>query len=122
MTYSSPRERLFAVAASGLIGLAIAGCAGTQLAATPNEPPGEALFNGRVHEDVNCYKCHNGDGTGTMRGPNLAKRVPGLSDQDIAKAIDEGPGLMPSFKGKVTPDEVAQLTAWLRGRFPKAPG
>jgi len=122
MTYASPRHWLFAVAASGVIGLALAGCAGTQLAATPNEPPGEALFNGRVHEEVNCYKCHNGDGSGTMRGPNLAKRVPGLSDQDIAKAIDEGPGLMPSFKGKVTPDEVAQITAWLRERFPKAPG
>jgi hypothetical protein len=28
---------------------------------------------------------------------------------------------MPSFKGKVTPDETAQITAWLRQRFPKAP-
>ena len=121
MTYASPRQRLSALVTSLLLGALIAGCAGTQLAATPNEPPGEALFNGRVHEDVNCYKCHNGDGTGTMRGPNLAKRVPGLTDAQIAQAIDEGPGFMPSFKGKVTPDEVAQITAWLRQRFPKAP-
>jgi cytochrome c550 len=121
MIHASPRQRLLAFVASGFLGVLIAGCAGTQLAAIPNEPPGEALFNGRVHEDVNCYKCHNGDGTGTMRGPNLAKRVPGLSDQEIAKAIDEGPGFMPSFKGKVTPDETAQITAWLRQRFPKAP-
>jgi len=117
MNHSSHRQWLFALIAS----ITLAGCAGTQLAATPNEPAGEALFNGRVHEDVNCYKCNNGDGTGTMRGPNLAKRVPGLTDDQIAKAIDEGPGLMPSFKGKVTPDETAQITAWLRQRFPKAP-
>src|SRR5437763_1191583 len=102
MMHSSPRQWLFALVASASLVSAIAGCAGTQLAATPTAPPGEALFNGRVHEDVNCYKCHNGDGTGTLRGPNLAKRVPGLSDQDIAKAIDEGPSLMPSFRGKIT--------------------
>jgi cytochrome c550 len=121
MTRTSPRHWLSAFTFSAVAVCALASCAGTQLAATPNSPPGEALFNGRVHEDVNCYKCHNGDGTGTLRGPNLAKRVPGLSDQEIAKAIDEGPGLMPSFKGKVTPDETAQITAWLRERFPKKP-
>jgi mono/diheme cytochrome c family protein len=97
----------------------VAACAGTQLQSQPNEPPGEALFNGRVKEEVNCFKCHNGDGAGTMRGPNLAKRVPGLTDQEIASAIDEGPGMMPSFKGKVTEQEVADITSWLRSKFPK---
>jgi mono/diheme cytochrome c family protein len=97
----------------------VAACAGTQLQSTPNEAPGEALFNGRVKEDVNCYKCHNGDGTGTMRGPNLAKRVPKLTDQEISSAIEEGPSMMPSFKGKVTDQEIAELTSWLRTRFPK---
>lgn len=108
-------NKLIVVVSLGLMGA----CAGTQLPAQPNESPGEALFNGRVKEDVACFKCHNGDGTGTMRGPNLAKRVPGLTDQEIATAIDEGPGLMPSFKGKVTPEEVASITTWLRSRFPK---
>jgi mono/diheme cytochrome c family protein len=99
----------------------IAACAGTQIPQQQITSPGEALFNGRVKEDVNCYKCHNGDGSGTMRGPNLAKRVPNLTDEQIAKTIDEGPGLMPSFRGKVTPEEVAQITQWLRGKFPKQP-
>jgi mono/diheme cytochrome c family protein len=104
-----------------LAALAVAACAGTQTPQTQVTSPGEALFNGRVKEDLTCYKCHNGDGTGTMRGPNLAKRVPGLTDQQIAEAIAEGPGLMPSFKGKVTDQEVADITKWLRGRFPKPP-
>jgi mono/diheme cytochrome c family protein len=101
-----------------ILDILAAGCAGTQ---TPTErvtSPGEALFNGRVKPDVNCYKCHNGDGAGTWRGPNLAARVPKLSDQEIAKTILEGPGLMPSFKGKVDDADIAAITAWLRQRFP----
>jgi len=97
------------------------GCAGTQVPQTPLTPPAEALFNGRVRDDVTCYKCHNGDGTGTLRGPNLGKRVPKLTDDDIVKAIAEGPGLMPSFKGKVSEAESRQIAAWLHAKFPKAP-
>ena len=82
---------------------------------------GRDLFNGWVRTNVNCYTCHNGDGAGTWRGPNLAKRVPKLSDAEIASTISEGPGLMPSFKGKVDDEEVHQLVAWLRSQFPKAP-
>ena len=102
-------------------GLLVVGCAGTQTPADRISSPGEALFNGRTKADVTCYRCHNGDGAGTMRGPNLAQRVPKLTDAQIVTTIQEGPGLMPSFKGKVTPDETAQITAWLRQRFPKAP-
>ena len=69
--------------------------------------------------DVACYRCHNGDATGTLRGPNLAKRVPNLTDEQIVSTIQEGPGLMPSFKGKVDNADMMALTAWLRGRFPK---
>jgi mono/diheme cytochrome c family protein len=102
-----------------LLGLWIAGCAGTQTPAERISSPGEAVFNGRVKADVTCYRCHNGDGTGTLRGPNLAKRVPKLTDGEIVAAIQEGPGLMPSFKGKVDDADMMALTAWLRGRFPK---
>jgi len=105
------------------LGLALvlggAACAGTQVAPDRITSPGEALFNGRTKPDVNCYKCHNGDGTGTWRGPNLAKRVPGLTDPEIAKTILEGPGFMPSFQGKVDAADIQQITLWLRQRFPK---
>lgn len=82
---------------------------------------GRELFNGRTKPAVDCYACHNGDAHGTWRGPDLAKRVPKLSDAEIATTIAEGPGLMPSFKGKVDDEEVRQLVAWLRGQFPAAP-
>src|SRR5580704_5734502 len=84
-----------------LLGLGIVGCAGTQTPPDRISSPGEALFNGRVKADVTCYRCHNGDGTGTLRGPSLARRIPKLTDEEIVAAIEEGPGFMPSFKGKM---------------------
>jgi mono/diheme cytochrome c family protein len=66
---------------------------------------------------VDCYKCHGGDGSGTWRGANLVKQVPKLTEEAISKAIKEGPGMMPAFKDKLTGEEIAALTAWLRGRF-----
>ena len=107
--------------ALGALSMTAAACAGTQVPADKITSPGEAIFNGRVHDDVACYKCHNGDGTGTMRGPNLAKRVPKLSDQQIVETINTGPGLMPEFKDKLNDDEKKQITAWLRQRFPNQP-
>jgi mono/diheme cytochrome c family protein len=121
ITRTRPPSFVPSVVVSALVPAFLIGCAGTPLRPTPASSPGEALFNGRVHEDVNCYKCHNGDGTGTLRGPNLAKKVPGLSDQEIVRAIEEGPSLMPSFKGKLDATEMQQLVAWLRERFPHPP-
>jgi mono/diheme cytochrome c family protein len=97
----------------------LAACAGTQIPKQQIASPGEALFNGQVRDEINCYRCHNGDGSGTLRGPNLAKRVPKLTDQEIATAIYEGPSLMPSFKGKINDAEIKEITAWLRTKFPK---
>jgi hypothetical protein len=48
----------------------------------------------------------------------LAKRVPKLTDQQIVATILEGPGLMPSFEGKVDDADMKAITRWLRLRFP----
>jgi|RhiMethySRZTD1v2_1073278.scaffolds.fasta_scaffold06927_11 mono/diheme cytochrome c family protein len=96
---------------------AIAGCAaGTPEPRQSLNSPGGLLFNGYAKPDVNCFECHNGDATGTGRGPNLTEKVPKLSDDAILHAIDEGPGLMPSFKDKLTAAEKRDLVAWLRSR------
>ena len=102
-----------------VLALGASGCAGTQTPPTQITSSAEGLFNGQVRADVACYKCHNGDGGGTVRGPNLAKRVPHLTDDEIVEAIAEGPGLMPSFKDKVSDAEARQLAAWLHTKFPR---
>lgn len=99
---------------------ALVSCAGTQVPRERITDPGQLLFNAQTVPTIDCYRCHSGDGTGTWRGPNLAKRVPKLSDQAIAMAINEGPGMMPSYKGKIDDQQIAAITAWLRGQFPAA--
>ena len=91
-------------------------CAGTQLPPGHTSSPGEALFNGRVRADIDCYRCHNGDASGTWRAPDLTKRMAQLSDGEIAGAIATGPGMMPSYQGKLSAAEVVRITAWLRSR------
>ena len=89
---------------------------GTALPPQSLDSPGGKLFNGYTKADVKCFSCHNGDGTGA-NGPNLAERVPKLSDDAILKAIDEGPSYMPSFKDTLTAEEKREILAWLRQRF-----
>ncbi|MDB4957963.1 MAG: hypothetical protein JWO36_5532 [Myxococcales bacterium] len=97
----------------------LAACAapGKQLPRTAITDPGELLFNGYAKPDVTCYKCHNGDGTGTKRAPALATRVPKLTDDQLRTVILEGRGKMPAWRKHLTDDEVAQLTVFLRARF-----
>jgi cytochrome c551 len=92
-------------------------CAGQQTSRDRITDPGEMLFNGFAVPGVDCYKCHNADGKGTWRGPTLAEKVPKMTDDAIAKAIAEGPGMMPAFKDKLDAQQIAGLTAWLRGWF-----
>ncbi len=99
------------------VALASAGCAGVQIARADLEHPGQLLFNGHVKEEVNCFKCHNGDATGSMRGPSLDVTAE-MSDDDILEYINEGEGIMPAFADKLTSDEKAQIVSWLRVRFP----
>src|SRR5688500_14648370 len=86
------------------------GCAaGTPLPRQSLDSPGALLFNGYAKPNVQCFECHGGDGTGSGRGPNLAERVPKLTDEAILHAIDDGPGFMPSFKDELTAKEKADL-------------
>jgi mono/diheme cytochrome c family protein len=102
--------------ASGLALLAASCHTGTALPPQSLDSPGGKLFNGYTKPDVKCFSCHNGDGRGA-NGPNLAERVPKLTDEAILKAIDEGPSYMPSFKDKLTEGEKRDIIAWLRQRF-----
>jgi mono/diheme cytochrome c family protein len=100
--------------------LAVACHTGTALPPQSLDSPGGKLFNGYVKPDVKCFSCHNGDAMGA-NGPNLADRVPRLTDDAILKAIDDGPSYMPSFKDKLTEGEKREVIAWLRERFKASP-
>jgi mono/diheme cytochrome c family protein len=110
---------LAAIAASALL---MTGCkGGAQTPAGADQHPGQLLFNGHTKPDVDCYKCHDGTGRGAGQGPDLSERVPKLTDEQIKGAIMDGPGMMPSFKDKLSDEEANRIVAWLRAQFP-APG
>jgi mono/diheme cytochrome c family protein len=107
-----------------LPGLTIIACAaGVQLTRDTIKAPGQLLFNGYVKPKVNCFKCHNGDGRGAGRGPDLSPKVAKLTDTAILEVIERGEGFMPSFKDETTPQERQEIVAWLRQAFggPQAP-
>jgi mono/diheme cytochrome c family protein len=110
------RSRLLAV---GLV--ALSGCAGTQLPRDRIQEPGALMFNGYTNPAADCYKCHGGDATGTLRGPNLAGRVPNLTVEQIQITIREGKGHMPPFTGQLSEPEIALLANWLHETFPAKP-
>ena len=104
----------------GLLVMFACAPAGKQLPREQVTEPAAALFNGYTKPEVDCYRCHGGDGLGAGRGPSLAERVPGLSDDEVRRTILEGPGKMPSFRDKLTDPELDQLVEWLRRRFDPA--
>lgn len=109
-------RRSFAVMVAG--GL-FAGCAHTQLPREQLQSPGQLLFNGYANPKADCHGCHKGDASGTWKGPSLDV-TSDWSDADILQEIDEGPGIMPSYRDALSAGEKAQIVAWLRERFPPA--
>jgi mono/diheme cytochrome c family protein len=113
---TNPWHLRIATIAAVAIAATLFACAAAQIPRDRITDPGEMLFNGYTSADIDCYRCHKGDATGSWRGPNLVELVPKLTDADIARAIHEGPGMMPSFQGKIDDQQIAAITAWLRGK------
>lgn len=96
-------------------------CAGIPLPRESLSDPGALLYNGYTSPKVDCFRCHNGDGTGVW-GPSLVKRVPRLKAEKLATVIRQGPGSMPKYEADVLSDaELQQLVDWLKGSFVGAP-
>jgi alcohol dehydrogenase (cytochrome c) len=76
--------------------------------------PGQAGF------DRNCGVCHGGDGMGGEMGPNIARRVANLGEEQLAAVIHDGiPGRgMPGFPD-LSGEERTELLAFLRTLRPR---
>ena len=68
-----------------------------------------------------CAACHGADATGqtavgkTMKIRNFhSAEVQKQSDEELTKIITDGKGKMPSFKGKLTNEEVASVVKFIR--------
>ncbi|MFQ5340129.1 MAG: c-type cytochrome [Anaerolineae bacterium] len=63
---------------------------------------GEAIYQ------RNCATCHNADGTGSVPGtPDFTQVewMAGYAPRDFFKVLTEGQGSMPSWQGKLSPEE-----------------
>ena len=78
-------------------------------------PDGGAIFKSK------CALCHGPDGNGqTPVGKSMKVRPLGsqevqkLTDAELATIISDGKEKMPAFKGKLSPEEVKQVVAYIR--------
>lgn len=71
----------------------------------------------QIFYDKGCEYCHEIDGQGGIRGPNLTDIGSRLTGGQIAAVIDQGPGgNMPSYLEIITPSEMKDLVAFLSTR------
>jgi mono/diheme cytochrome c family protein len=100
---------------------------GTAPAAKATATPDEFAAVRPIYKE-NCARCHGENGDGgqvTEQGKKL--RVPNLkaehamkhSDQDYVEQIMNGGDGMPTFKGKLQPDQVDGLVKFVRKEFQK---
>lgn len=128
---------LMTCAAAGLFAAACAGTQQTQETAKINTPPTSApatastpvdeLAEARKTYQEYCIRCHKADGTGgpndfqgnPIKVPNFTtEKMKTVSDAIFTKYITEGEeGEMPSFKDRLTPEEIKGLVKMIRTDF-----
>jgi mono/diheme cytochrome c family protein len=73
---------------------------------------GNATNGRKVFLRENCYTCHGGRGGGGMC-PSLRENPP--DESDVRHAVEDGtPSGMPSFAGRVSRQEMADLAAYFQ--------
>ena len=74
---------------------------------------GRAPISGKALFEENCAKCHGADGTrGRFGAANLRKSV--MPDEAIIQRIENGKSFMPSFKKRLTPDEIREIAGYVK--------
>ena len=70
-------------------------------------PDGAAIYKSK------CAMCHgaNGEGKAAMKTVQFPKT---LTDEEIVKITTDGKNKMPSYKGKLSPDEITQVAKFVK--------
>jgi cytochrome c551 len=63
----------------------------------------------------NCMSCHGNNMEGAI-GPNLQKVGGKYNKDQFVTILTNGRGAMPSFKNKLTSNEIVSLAEWLSGK------
>ena len=94
-------------------------CASTSFAlaldASPNAKPSPAAHAGQEVFTANCFQCHSVVQDQVRFGPSLYGELKQhqKSDAQVRQILKDGKGKMPSFDGKLTPEETNNLLAYL---------
>jgi cytochrome c6 len=97
--------------ALALLVLALAGCGGSSDGGGGDTASGKELFS-----SAGCGACHtlSAAGTGGSAGPDLDETDVG-SAADVEQIVRQGGREMPSFAGRLTDDEIAEVAAFVAG-------
>jgi mono/diheme cytochrome c family protein len=85
----------------------------TTAPAPPSAPAGDAAAGKSVFQTAGCTSCHTlkaAGATGTV-GPNLDDAKP--SAELVVERVTNGKGVMPSFKGQLSPKQIADVAAFV---------
>ena len=81
--------------------------------------PALAAESGLVIFHTQCSRCHGADGRGkaVFSTPNM--RESKLTAAEMEKVIADGRAKMPSFKLKLTAEEIRNVAGYVKGDLPK---
>lgn len=84
--------------------------------ALPSQALAGDVFKGKELYARHCMGCHGSNGEGMMPGlPNFARGEQLFkSDRELADAVRDGNGVMPSFSGILDDSEIDDVVSFLR--------
>jgi mono/diheme cytochrome c family protein len=100
------------VAAAAVLALLAAGCGGSSSSGGGSSSGGNSA-GAKVFATAGCKTCHTlkaAGASGTV-GPNLDQLKP--SEALVSKQVNTGGGVMPSFKGKLTPAQIKAVAQYV---------